>query len=111
MAIDFLPTAPCDAGALSDFLRRVFQSRAEASFLTAKHMGWKYWSARPDWAGSRSFTARRGGAIVAHAAAWPVRVRVPGHVVPAVHLIDWAADPEYPERASGSCGRSAPGSG
>ena len=59
-------------------------------------MGWKYWSARPDWAGSRSFTARHDGVIVAHAAAWPVRVRVPGHVVPAVHLIDWAADPEYP---------------
>jgi hypothetical protein len=96
VSIDFRPTAPCDAAALSDFLGRMFQSRAEASFLTETHMGWKYWSARPDWSGSRSFTARQDGVIVAHAAAWPVRVRVPGHLAPAVHLIDWAADPKYP---------------
>jgi len=96
VSIDFRPTAPSDAAALSDFLRRMFQSSAEASFLAGTHMGWKYWSARPDWNGSRSFTASRRGAIVAHAAAWPVRVRVPGEVIPAVHLIDWAADPKYP---------------
>ena len=96
MSIEFRPTTECDAAALSDFLGRMFQLRAEASFLAEKHMRWKYWSARPDWTGSRSFTARHDGAIVAHAAAWPVRVRVPGQVVPAVHLIDWAADPEHP---------------
>ncbi len=96
MKIDFRPTTECDAAALSDFLGRMFQLRAEASFLAEEHMRWKYWSARPDWTGSRSFTARHDGAIVAHAAAWPVRVRVQGQVVPAVHLIDWAADPEYP---------------
>jgi len=94
--MDFRPTVPSDAAALSDFLRRMFQSRADASFLAGPHMGWKYWSARPHWNGSRSFAASRRGAIVAHAAAWPVRVTVPGHVIPAVHLIDWAADPEYP---------------
>ena len=96
MAIEFRPTDPSDAGALSDFLGRTFQLRAAASVLAEPHIGWKYWSSRPDWAGSRSFTARRDGAIVAHAAAWPVRVCVPGRVVPAAHLIDWAADPKYP---------------
>ena len=96
MAIDFQPTRPCDAAALSDFLRRTFQLGAGAPFLAERHMGWKYWSNRPDWDGPRSFTAREGGAIVAHAAAWPVRVCVPGQVIPAVHLIDWAADPRYP---------------
>lgn len=95
MKIDFQATTPCEAAALSDFMGRMFP-RAEASFLAEGHMAWKYWSARPDWAGSRSFTARRDGAIVAHAAAWPVRVCVSGQVVPAVHLIDWAADPEHP---------------
>jgi hypothetical protein len=96
MSIDFRPTTSCDAAALSDFLGRMFQVGSGASFLAEKHMGWKYWSARPDWTGPRSFTARHDGAIVAHAAAWPVRVRVPGQVVSAVHVIDWAADPEYP---------------
>jgi hypothetical protein len=94
--IDFRPTTQGDAAALSDFLRRMFRLDAGASCLAEKHMGWKYWSAHPEWPGSRSFTARSRGAIVAHAAAWPVRVRVPGQAIPAVHVIDWAADPEYP---------------
>jgi Acetyltransferase (GNAT) domain len=93
--IDFQPTAQCEAASLSAFLGRRFPG-ADAAFLAEEHMAWKYWSARPDWAGSRSFTARHDGAIVAHAAAWPVRVCVPGQIVPAVHLIDWTADPEHP---------------
>src|SRR5947208_7633425 len=74
----------------------MLQSRAGASFPADPDMGWKYWSARSDWAGSRSFTARHDGAIVAHAAAWPMRLCVPGQGVPAVHVIDWFADPAYP---------------
>src|SRR5438132_12190563 len=46
--------------------------------------------------GSRSFTAQHQGAIVAHAAVWPVRMRVSGQEVTAVHAIDWAADRKYP---------------
>jgi hypothetical protein len=76
-----------EAAELSDFLGRMFRG-AGTSFLAEKHMGWRYWSPRPDWAGSRSFTARHDGTIVAHAAVWPVRVRVPDHVVSAAHVID-----------------------
>jgi hypothetical protein len=94
--IDFRATTQYEAAALSDFLGRMFQLRPGASLLAERHMGWKYWAARPDWTGPRSFTARHAGGIVAHAAVWPVRVRVPGQVVPAVHVIDWAADPEHP---------------
>jgi hypothetical protein len=96
MAIDFRPTTPCDAAALSEFLGRMFQMGPGASSLAERHMRWKYWSDRPDWDGPRSFTARHHGAIVAHAAAWPVRVRIPGQIVPAVHVIDWAANRDYP---------------
>ena len=94
--IDFRPTTLGESAALSEFLVRKLRLHAGASLVAENHMRWKYWSFRDDWAGSRSFTARHGGAIVAHAAAWPVRVRVPGQVVSAAHLIDWAADPEYP---------------
>jgi hypothetical protein len=94
--IDFLATTPDESAALSDFLTRKLRLHAGASLVAEKHMTWKYWSHRADWAGSRSFTARHAEAIVAHAAAWPVRVRIPGQVVSAAHLIDWAADPEYP---------------
>src|SRR5437016_7399741 len=90
------PTAQRDAAALADFLGRVFQPRAGASLLDEEHMAWKYWTARPDWEGPRSFTARHQGAIVAHAAVWPVRMRVSGQEVTVVHAIDWAADRKYP---------------
>jgi len=93
---NFQPTTPRDADALSDFLGRALKLPAGAPLLDEKHMGWKYWTARPDWEGSRSFTARHHGAIVAHAAGWPVRVRVSGQEVAAVHAIDWAADRKYP---------------
>lgn len=94
--MDLRPTTSCEAAAVSDFLRRMRQPRAGPSFAAETHMGWKYWSPRSDWPGSRSYTARYNGVIAAHAAAWPVRLCVPGKVVPAVHVIDWAADPEYP---------------
>jgi hypothetical protein len=95
-AIDIHPTSPVEAAALSEFLGRMFRLHAGSSSLAGTHMHWKYWAAHPDWSGSRSFTARHRGEIVAHAAAWPVRVRVPGQIVPAVHVIDWAAAPDYP---------------
>jgi hypothetical protein len=93
-ATEFCPTTRWEASALSEFLGRKCQ--LPAAELSETHLAWKYWSARPDWPGSRSFTARHEGAIVAHAAAWPARVRVPGQVVNAAHVIDWAADPAHP---------------
>ena len=96
MNIAVRPTTPRDAVALSDFLGRALELRAGASLLDEKHMEWKYWTARPDWEGSRSFIAQHHGAIVAHAALWPMRVRVSGQEVTALHAIDWAADRRYP---------------
>lgn len=93
--IDIHATAPHEAAALADFLGRMFH-RGGAHPARDEHMRWKYWLERPDWEGSRSFAATHAGVVVAHAAVWPVRVRVPGLVLPAAHLIDWASDPGYP---------------
>lgn len=94
--IDIRVTLPREAAELSQFLGRMLPRGRGHPLPAGDHMRWKYWSARPDWEGSRSFVATHDGRIVAHAAAWPVRVRVPGLVVPAAHLIDWASDPRYP---------------
>jgi hypothetical protein len=94
--IDIRATAPHEAAALCEFLGRMLPRGQGHPMPAGEHMQWKYWSERPDWEGSRSFAATCDGHIVAHAAAWPVRVRVPGLVVPAAHLIDWASDPRYP---------------
>lgn len=92
-AIDVRRTTPCDAPALTSFLGRMFEPEA---VVGERHMHWKYWSPRPDWAGSRSFVACRDQTIVAHAAVWPVRIRIGDQTVSAVHAVDWAADPGYP---------------
>jgi hypothetical protein len=89
-------TTPADAPVIARFLSQVFQLPPAAPLVDARHMFWKYWAPRPDWTGSRSFIARHGDIIAAHAAAWPVRIRAGGQVVSAAHLIDWAADPSCP---------------
>lgn len=94
--VQLRPAARDDAVALSSFLQQVFRLPPTAAFLDERHVAWKYWSDRDDWNGPRSFTARHGGTIVAHAAAWPVRLRLPDRVLPAAHLIDWASDARYP---------------
>jgi hypothetical protein len=93
--MEFRPAVPRELPALSAFLARRFDLPADAPLIAERHMAWKYWSARNDWPGPRSFTARHAGRIVAHAALWPLRIRVDGEILRAVHLIDWAASPEY----------------
>jgi len=96
MTFGFRPTSQTDSAAISEFLGRVLELRAEAALLDPGHMRWKYWTARPDWEGSRSFIAHHRGAIVAHLAVWPMRVRSTGQEVTALHAIDWAADRRCP---------------
>jgi hypothetical protein len=96
VTIAFSRTTARDASAVTAFLARAFDAPPHAPWLDPAHLEWKYWSARPDWEGSRSFAIRDRDRLVAHAAAWPMRVRGPGVCVPAVHLFDWAADPAYP---------------
>jgi hypothetical protein len=93
--MEFRPAAPRELPALSHFLSRRFQMADDAPFVAERHLAWKYWSERGDWPGPRSFTARHAGRIVAHAAVWPLRIRAGGELLRAVHLIDWAASPDY----------------
>jgi len=81
--------------ALAQFLARGLHLQPGASLVAEEHLAWKYWAPRGDWPGPRSLTACHDGQLVAHAAVWPVRIRTADAMVPAVHLIDWAAAPEY----------------
>jgi hypothetical protein len=54
---------------------------------------WKYWAAREDWAGARSFVATRGAQILAHAAVVPGNCVTASRRITILHLIDWAARP------------------
>lgn len=62
------------------------------------HLEWKYWHARTDWPGPRSFVMVRGDEILAHAAVTPgayLCTPPEGSVrrVEVLHVIDWAARP------------------
>jgi hypothetical protein len=94
--VELRPASRDDIPALSAFLRQVFRLPATAAFLDQRHIEWKYWGERQDWIGSRSLTARHGDRIIAHVAAWPIRVRLTDRVLDGAHLIDWASDPKYP---------------
>ena len=56
-------------------------------------LDWKYWTAREDWAGARSFVATRGAQILAHAAVVPGSCATASGRMTVLHLIDWAARP------------------
>jgi hypothetical protein len=93
---ELVETTPADASTISAFLSKAFHLVPGAPLVSAPHMHWKYWAPRQDWTGSRSFLVRRGPAVAAHAAVWPVRIKTDTGVVPTIHLIDWAADAAYP---------------
>ncbi len=92
----FRPSTPDDRERVANFLQTVFGSNPNEPYLQPAHMQWKYWQARGEWQGSRSYLLEREGQIVAHGAAWPIEILAPGHSVSAFHFIDWAADPKLP---------------
>jgi hypothetical protein len=65
----------------------------------SKHLHWKYWEPRPDWAGSRSYVYLRHGQIVAHGAVIPNTFLWREQRAKMLHVIDWAA-----KRDSGGSG-------
>lgn len=87
----FRQTSPADLEAVSAFLNRIF---GDAPVTTQPaNLHWKYWTPRQtDWQGSRGCVLERENAIVAHGCAWPLRILTPGNSMPAIHVIDWAAD-------------------
>ncbi len=91
----FRATTSADAQNLADFLRRNLNPRPDHPLFTPSALQWKYWQARPDWDGSRSYIVERDGQILAHGAAWPVHLE--GEVrLTGFHLFDWAADAASP---------------
>jgi hypothetical protein len=83
------PTTPEDAPAIAALLAdsglHPHMSRAE--------MHWKYWQAREDWPGPRSFVMTRDEEILAHAAIVPGNLTWEAGAMRTLHLIDWAARP------------------
>ena len=86
-------TTESDAPAIATFLSRVFEMPIDHPTVLSDNLRWKYWAPHPGaWPGSRSAVLERERTVVAHAAAWPLRLRTDAADLEAVHVIDWAAD-------------------
>ena len=81
------PSTPEDAPAIIALMREA----GLAPHVEAAHLQWKYWQARADWPGSRSFVLTDGRELVAHGAVVPGTLRHGAMRARAIHMIDWAA--------------------
>jgi hypothetical protein len=95
-SVEFRAAGATDQSEVVRFLGTVFGGASASVSFRADVFAWKYFQPHPDWPGTRSFIAIRGGRIVAHAGVWPVQLKRQNAAVRAVHLIDWAADPAAP---------------
>ncbi len=81
------PSTPEDAPAILALMREAgLQPHVEPA-----HLDWKYWRARSDWPGSRSFVLTDEKDILAHGAVVPGTIRWGGTQARVIHMIDWAA--------------------
>jgi hypothetical protein len=62
--------------------------------LNPAYLKWKYYERGPAWEGSRSYALSNGGKFLAHAAIWPVQLRIGSYVRNGIGFGDWAADKE-----------------
>ena len=81
------PSTPDDAPAIIALMREV----GLAPHVEPAHLQWKYWQARADWPGSRSFVLTDGRDLLAHGAVMPGTLRSGSSRAGAIHMIDWAA--------------------
>jgi hypothetical protein len=96
MKSTFRATTGDDLTAVCAFLRRVFETDADPSFLNPPVMMWKYWHRRDDWAEPRSYVLEKDSAIIAHAGIWPVSYGTGEQSIRGIHMIDWASAKDAP---------------
>lgn len=81
------PSTPEDGAAIVALMKEAgLQPHEEPAQLH-----WKYWQARADWSGSRSFVLTEGNHILAHGAVVPGTLRWGERQARVIHMIDWAA--------------------
>jgi hypothetical protein len=83
------PSTPADVPAIIALLARA----GLHPNVEPQDLHWKYWQARADWPGPRSFVLTDGSAILAHGGIIPGSYVWESHRLGTLHVIDWAANP------------------
>ncbi len=94
MKSEFRDTSPRDAPEVTSFLQRIFDLEPGLPLIAPRHLHWKCWEDRSDWAGSRGYVMVKENEIVAHGTVVPLSFVTGRQRLKMVHLIDWAADPK-----------------
>jgi hypothetical protein len=95
MKATFRATSPGDRLQISNLLAHAYDDHPAANLIDPDVMAWKYWEARGDWPGPRSYVLERDGHLIAHAGIWPVRFE--GQTsLQGVHMVDWCAAKDSP---------------
>lgn len=91
----FLATQPQDLENVVRLLQGSFHVSSSDPSLDRKYLSWKYYQPGPAWTGSRSYVLCDGGRFLAHAAIWPVQLRLRQGIRCGIGFGDWAADEEH----------------
>lgn len=81
------PSTPADAPAIV----ALFDETGQSPNAEPQHLHWKYWQARADWPGPRSFVVSNGSELIAHAAVVPGVCVWESRRVRMIQMIDWVA--------------------
>lgn len=93
-AAEFRPSTPADASAITELCRRVLHIEEANPLFQPSVLHWKYWQPWPIGSSARSYVIMRGGELLAHIAAVPVRYRLGNAEFTLLHPLDWAARPD-----------------
>jgi hypothetical protein len=80
---------------IAALLEESFHVSSRDPHLDRSYLYWKYYEEGPSWPGSRSYILVNDGQILAHAAIWPVELRLGRGVRCGIGFGDWAASEKH----------------
>ncbi|MDQ2710693.1 MAG: GNAT family N-acetyltransferase [Acidobacteriota bacterium] len=95
MAAEFTNTSEGQLEAVTALLQHSFHLSSNAPALNPSLLNWKYYEPGPPRPGSRSYVLADKGSLLAHAAIWPIQLRLQGGVRSGIGFCDWAASEEH----------------
>jgi hypothetical protein len=91
MAIELVPLSSPDIEALAAFLTKHFKMSSDVPQWERAKLQWKYFEARPDWDGARSYVLQSGNRWLAHAGVCPAVLECGAQKIRTIQLLDWVS--------------------
>ncbi len=76
-------------------MQHSFHLQPDAPSMNPELLSWKSYQQGPAWAGSRSYVLSDANALLAHAAIWPLQLRLQSGIRSGIGFGDWVAREEH----------------